>query len=304
VVTADAALLELLRRLKTRHYQFTAVTPATEARAVKRSREQPDLRDIFGWSRDFAEADFEPELLECLERSGMIEREGDRLRSLVRVASLSDDLFLHSAFPTVESDAVFFGPDTYRFARFLHAGIPALQISPSWAIDMGTGSGAGAIVAARLLPGARVTGVDINPAALRLAAINADAAGVSVEMLLASEAPMGADLVIANPPYIMDDEGRAYRDGGALLGGEVALRWTEQALAALAPGGTMLLYTGASVVDGGAPLVQALQRACGDAGADLKIEESDPDVFGEELDQPAYAGVERIALICATARKR
>ena len=109
--------------------------------------------------------------------------------------------------------------------------------------------------------------------------------------------PEGADLVIANPPYIMDEARRAYRDGGGLYGGEVALDWVRQALERMAPGGTMLLYTGASVVAGEAPLVAELRRL----GAE--IEEIDPDVFGEELDRPAYAEVERIAVILATIRK-
>jgi hypothetical protein len=66
----------------------------------------------------------------------------------------------------------------------------------------------------------------------------------------------------------------------------------------------MLLYTGASVSHGKAPLVTALQEACASGSADIVIEEVDPDVFGEELDQPAYAHVERIAVIWATIRKR
>jgi methylase of polypeptide subunit release factors len=111
------------------------------------------------------------------------------------------------------------------------------------------------------------------------------------------------DLVLANPPYIMDGEGRIYRDGGRLSGGEISLNWVEQGLQALRPGGTMLLYTGASVIGGTAPLVQALQKLCADKAAELFIEETDPDVFGEELDSTAYAEVERIAVITATIRK-
>jgi methylase of polypeptide subunit release factors len=153
------------------------------------------------------------------------------------------------------------------------------------------------------VPSARIRAVDINPAALRLAALNATAAGVRIETVQASEVPHGADLVIANPPYIMDSGNRAYRDGGELLGGQVALDWTNQALRQLSPGGVMLLYTGASVSHGKAPLATALQDACMSGSADVEIEEVDPDVFGEELEQPAYADVERIAVIWATIRK-
>ena len=303
-MSAKDALLELLRRLKAADYRFVTVTPATHARVLARPCDCPDLRDIFGWNRSFIEADLEPQLLECLECSGTLERSGEQLRSLVRVASLGEDLLLHSAYPTAENDAVFFGPDTYRFVHFLRRCIPHLHPPPAWVVDMGTGSGAGAIAAARLLPRARITGVDLNPAALKLAAINAEAAGITVETAQGTELPSGADLVIANPPYIMDGQRRAYRDGGALLGGEVALSWATQALDAMEPGGTMLLYTGASVVDGSAPLVEALERLCADAKAALAIDEIDPDVFGDELEQPAYAEVERIAVIAATIRKQ
>ena len=301
-MNADAALVELLRLLKRADYRFTAVTPATHARVLARPCERPDLRDIFGWNRAFAADHLAPDLLQCLSDSGMVDQDGGSLRSKVRAASLGEDLLLHSAFPTTEHDAVFFGPDTYRFVRFAREQPPQLPHVPRWIVDLGAGGGAGAIAAAHLFPDARVTAVDVNSAALRFAAINAQAAMVDVETCQASTIPAGADLVIANPPYIIDTQGRAYRDGGELFGGQVALEWTRQALAALVQGGTMLLYTGASVVNGRAPLCEALDEAC-TGRATIEIEETDPDVFGKELDQPAYAEVERIAVIRATIRK-
>lgn len=298
----DEALVELLRLLKRFGYRFTAVTPATHQRILARECRIPTLCDIFGWNRPFASQDLPPDLLEALSGSGMLERLGKALRSKVRVASLGDDLFLHSAFPTTQADAVFFGPDTYRFARFVRREL-ARREAPAWIVDIGAGSGAGAIVAGQLAPDARVTAVDVNARALRFALINAQAAGARLETALASQVPLGADLVIANPPYIMDRAGRTYRDGGGLSGGEVALDWARQALRTMVPGGTMLLYSGAAIVDGHAPLVEALQDVCRDAGAGLEFDETDPDVFGEELEEPAYADVERIAIICAVIRK-
>lgn len=301
-MNGDAALLQLLRLLKQADYRFTAVTPATHASVLARPCEQQDLREIFGWNRHFAPPDLEPGLLQCLRDSNMVEQDGDRLRSRVRVASLGEDLLLHSAFPTSEHDAVFFGPDTYRFARFVRAQRARLQLAPREVVDMGAGGGAGAITAAHLFPDARVSAVDVNPAALRLAAVNAAAAQVDIEVVEGAAMPAGSNLVIANPPYIVDTQRRAYRHGGDLLGGQIALDWTRQALDALTPEGTMLLYTGASVVNGRAPLIDALRQVCA-RRAEIEIEEIDPDVFGEELDQPAYAEVERIAVICATIRK-
>src|SRR6185437_9066499 len=124
-------------------------------------------------------------------------------------------LFLHSVFPTDEEDAVFFGPDTYRFARFLHARLRRLP-APRWVVDMGAGSGAGGISVARAVPGARITLVDVNCAALRLARPNAAAADVAVELEESDCLPDGADLIVANPPYMMDSTERAYRHGGGL----------------------------------------------------------------------------------------
>jgi len=299
-VSEDAALLQLLRLLKQADYRFTAVTPATHARVLARPCERPDLRDIFGWNRAFVQRELPAEMLQCLRQSGMVEQLGEKLRSKVRVARLGNNLFLHSAFPTTSADAVFFGPDTYRFVRFVRERMPE---GAKWIVDMGAGSGAAAIAAAQLAPSARVTAVDVNPVALRFGRINAEAASVTVEPVQADKIPTGPDLVIANPPYIMDASKRSYRDGGDLLGGQVALEWTQQALRSLAPGGTMLLYTGASVANGQAPLISALEQACAAHSTELEIEETDADVFGEELDQPAYSGVERIAVICATIRK-
>ena len=298
----DEARLELLARLKAEGYRFVTVTPATHARVVARPLEgAPGLRDVFGWNRAFSAADVDADIVALMERGELLERDAKGLHSRLRIASLGEDLFFHSAYPTEAEDAVFFGPDTYRFARFI-----AEWIAPSFAgrlADMGAGSGAGGIAAARLAPGARVSLIDTNPAALALARVNARAAGLAAECVRDDSLPDGMDMVVANPPYMMDDGGRAYRDGGDLLGGSVALAWVRDALAKLAPGGTMLLYTGAAYRDGASPLLAALQSACREAGASLNIEELDPDVFGEELERPRYAAVERIAAIGAVIRK-
>jgi methylase of polypeptide subunit release factors len=290
------ALLDLLTWLKARHYRFHAVTPATHARVLARPAGAADLRAIFGWNRRFAEPDVEPELLALMHSAGIVRDH----RSTLRVASLGGDLFLHSAYPTDEADAVFLGPDTYRFVSFVRRHWPERA---SRIVDLGTGASVGGIVAAKLAPDAQVTLVDSNPRAIELARINARAADVTVELAVGGEIPPGTDLVIANPPYMMDSARRAYRDGGDLFGGALSLRWVEQALDALAPGGTMLLYTGTSVVDGASPLQDAIERVCGAAGASVQVEEIDPDVFGEELERRAYAKVERIAAIGAVIRK-
>jgi methylase of polypeptide subunit release factors len=302
MVGEDDPLLLLLGELKSRNYHFTCVTPATHERVVARPSEQAlSLEDIFGWSWSFSADEAPAEILRLLERANCLERAGDRLKSLIRVASIGDHLFLHSAFPTTAADAVFFGPDTYRFVRFVCSSLPTLD-APRWIVDLGAGSGAGGIVAATQVGSPRLTLVDINPAAERLARVNSRFAGIGAEILVSGELPTGCDLVIANPPYMMDSSHRTYRDGGDMLGGEIACQWTRQALQALAPGGTLLLYTGAAFVQGRSPLLDEIAPLCASAGADFRVEEIDPDVFGEELDGPQYNEVERIAAIGVTIR--
>lgn len=303
-MTSQEPLRELLHYLKAAHYQFTAVTPSTHAKILARPAAGPlDLRDIFGWTRPFERADISQDVLELLIAAEALEEQHGILRSKVRVASLGEDLLLHSAFPTDDTSSVFFGPDTYRFVRFLQSKLPHCG-EVQCLVDMGAGSGAGAIAAARISAVGSLTMVDVNPEALRLAAINAAVAGLQADTLVSARVPRGAELVIANPPYMMDPAGRSYRDGGDLWGGAVALDWASQALQLLAPAGVMLLYTGVAYIRGEAPLLTQLEIVCSHVGASVTIEEIDPDVFGDNLDQSAYAHVERIAAVGIVIKTR
>ena len=301
-------LAALLQELDNEGYAFTTVTPATHARLLARRKGEAaqDLRDVFGWNLDFARDLLPGDLVGLLEEGGALERRGDRLRSLVRVASLGGRLFLHSGFPTDAPDSVFFGPDTYRFARFVEAAAAELA-PPRTLVDLGAGAGPGGITAAGLLEPETVTLLDINPAALALAEANALAAGVEVEAKLGGldQVDGEIDLLIANPPFMADPAGRDYRDGGGMLGAGLSLDWARQALGRLSDGGAMLLYTGSPIVAGKDRLLDALAELAGEHDAQLRYEEIDPDIFGEELDQPAYAeaGVERIAAIGAILRR-
>jgi methylase of polypeptide subunit release factors len=303
----EAGLSALLDALAGAGYRFTAVTPETHRRVLDRAgdREAADLRDVFGWNLPFADGLLLPRLQAALEASGTIRRDAGLWRSRVRVASLDDALFLHSAFPTDEADAVFFGPDSYRFVRFLRAEIPLLPPARRVA-DIGTGSGVGAVAAARLLPEARVSASDINAEALLYARINARHAGVALET---AEAPgvegLGGeiDLAIANPPFVADAAGRLYRDGGGRHGAGVSIDWALAAARRIAPGGTVLLYTGSAIVEGRDDLRDSLAARLPAFGCTLRYEEIDPDIFGELLAEPAYAQVERIAAVGAVIGK-
>jgi len=297
---ADSALLDLLERLEAAGYDFVTPTPATQARVLARRRPAGplDLRDILGWSRPFARADAPAWLPDVLQAGGALVHEAAGLKSAIRVSRLQGDLLIHSAYPTDAKDAVFLGPDSYRFADFVTRELAATETGTI--LDLGGGCGAGALAAAAAAPGARLLLTDVNALALRYARINAAHAGVALltletDGLEGVEGPLST--VIANPPYMADSR-QTYRDGGEMHGGGLSVRWAKAALDRLAPGGRLLLYTGSAIVEGGRDEVRAaLAALAAERGAGFRYAELDPDVFGEELEKPAYADVERIAAV-------
>lgn len=304
----DRALATLLAILKASGYRFITPTPLTHARVIARRERAHDIRDVFGWSLPFSGDVVGPDLAELMLLAGVIDQEGELFRSRIRISTLGDDLIIHSAFPTTQQDAVFFGPDSYRFASFLQAALPALG-PRRHVVDIGAGAGAGAIAAARVLPEAYFTLTDINVQALRYAAINWVMAELGPVYFSVSDALSdvpdvngAVDCIIANPPYIIDSTRRAYRDGGGMHGAEVSLAWAAAAAERLERGGVLLLYTGSAIVGGEDEFKAALLETLG--GFDVSYRELDPDVFGEELECDEYADVERIAVVGARAIKR
>ncbi|EOG3623637.1 methyltransferase [Pseudomonas putida] len=309
-IRADEALLQLGNRLRADGYRFTCVTPATHATVNARAEAQQarTLRDVFGWSRPFAASLLSPDELEQLSLAGVLEAQGALWRSNVRWSSLDDLLLLHSAWPTNSRDAVFFGPDSYRFAQLIHDHLSSTPERVQHAVDIGCGSGVGALLIARAVQHAQVCAVDINPMALRHTAINAALAGVanvSVERSdLLDDIAGTFDLIVANPPYMLDAGQRAYRHGGGALGAELSLRIVEQARERLSPGGTLLLYTGVAIVEGRDALLEAVRLRLAGPGFSWFYRELDPDVFGEQLLDPGYEQVERIAAVALTVTRR
>ncbi|MCU0117765.1 class I SAM-dependent methyltransferase [Pseudomonas sp. B2M1-30] len=304
----DRELLELGMRLRKNGYRFITPTPLTHERVMQRA-DRPlakDQRDVFGWSMPFDKGLFSAEQFQALERAGILEQQGALWRSTVRWSSLNDLLFVHSAYPTSQSDAVFFGPDTYRFARVIEAHLQRRTVPVQRAVDIGCGAGVGAVLIARAQPEAQVVAVDINPHALRLSAVNAGLAGTDniaiyhSDLLASVEGQF--DLVVANPPYMNDQQQRAYRHGGGALGEALSVRIVREALPRLKAGGTLLLYTGVAMLHGADPFLAQVEAL---PGTDFSwtYEELDPDVFGEELLKPGYEQVERIAVTLLTVTR-
>lgn len=302
-------LLDLLAALRAAGYGFVTPTPASHARVLKRldRRRARSLRDVFGWSLPFGPEVLPPDMLRMLRAADALEETPHGLKSRLRVSTLDGRLYLHSAYPTETEDAVFFGPDSYRFAALIRAELGRDSVLPEGLVaDIGTGSGVGAVTAAGLLPGRRLVMSDINDQALRLARVNAAFAGVAAEAVGGQgldevEGPVA--LALANPPYIADERGRDYRDGGGMHGGRISVEMATQAAWRLVPGGRLILYTGSAIVDGDDPIRGALEEEMAKAGCSLDYRELDPDVFGEELDRPAYRDVDRIAVVAAIAVK-
>lgn len=144
-------------------------------------------------------------------------------------------------------------------AEALETQLPR-QVDPvPHALDLGTGSGIGAIFAARR--GYRVVGVDLNPAAVRCAQINALLNRLEAQVtalqgdLFAPVAGQTFDLILFNPPYYRgaprDELDRAWR------GEDVFERFAQGLRPALKPHGQAWLAL--STVGACAELLTLLQ---------------------------------------------
>lgn len=133
--------------------------------------------------------------------------------------------------------------------------------------DIGTGSGVLAVCAAKHLPRAQVTAVDLSAEALRVARSNAAHLGMADRITFLQGdlfAPVPAsqqfDFVVSNPPYVRSDEfpslPREVRDHeprqaleAGPTGTEVIARLVPQAAQRLVGGGYLLLEIGPGIAE-------------------------------------------------------
>lgn len=123
----------------------------------------------------------------------------------------------------------------------------AIEVVPegeAHVLDLGTGSGNIAVSIAVECPGARLTAVDVNPAALELCRSNAERHGVSERITvlegdlydaLAGNAGAPFDVIVSNPPYVpeasrgtLDAEVEQFEPCQALFAGEDGLDVTKR----------------------------------------------------------------------------
>lgn len=143
-------------------------------------------------------------------------------------------------------------------------------------IDVGTGSGILAVCAAKHVPSAHVTAVDVSPTALAVARRNAEKHGLAeriefIESRLFDSVPADArfDYVLSNPPYVKTTEMadlpvdvRDHEPHAALHAGEQGTEVIEplvqQAAERLKPGGLLLVEVSPMIAES----VEQIVRAC------------------------------------------
>jgi release factor glutamine methyltransferase len=101
-------------------------------------------------------------------------------------------------------------PETEELVRWILADLPHMPDSPA-ILDVGTGSGCIAVSLAKYWPAARVTALDISPAAIITARKNAARHVVNIDFVQADiltnySSVTKWDIIVSNPPYVRESE--------------------------------------------------------------------------------------------------
>lgn len=327
------AIHTLLNELEVKRYSHMCPTPETQQLTMKKRTELAKLaneyqltaksvHDVWAWSipvsRTIAVQLHSPQLLRDLQESGLLVARADGLLvPKIRISNLypkarGANLYVHSPWPTAEVDSVFFGPDSYRYTRYL-GSLTKRKLDSRIAIDMCTGAGVGAIHLAREFPEATVYGLDINNKAIALARINARHLCPNIDpsklQILYSDAyttvkPLllgKVDVITIDPPFIADDE-RTYAQGGH-LGIEFTLDMLRKSHEMLRVGGEAWLHMAAPITfDGRDIFREELDKLEGWEVADYEV--IDVDIFGNEMESiKTYPETGSIASVGLALRK-
>jgi methylase of polypeptide subunit release factors len=170
---------------------------------------------------------------ERLAEAGLAERDGDIVRPLVRLTPYAGVLVAHDLDES-RADLVTGVNAASRTLATLTVRRPVAS-----ALEIGTGSGVEALLAAR--HAGSVVATDINPRALEFAALSARLNGLELDLRLGSffEPVEGErfDLIVANPPFVISpDTDFVFRDSD-LPGDGVCREVVRGAAAHLRPGG-------------------------------------------------------------------
>lgn len=196
----------------------------------------------------------------------LAEAELDKIRPLVRRRGLHEPLQyilgeteFHGLRLKVDRRALIPRPETEMLVATL---VAECQPPPARILDLGTGSGAIALALAQSFPEAAVTAVDVSDEALALAAENAATTSLQGRVewrrshwFEALPADARFDLMVANPPYLSEEEVaqaaqevRDHEPKGALVAADAGIAELRTIIAGaprhLVPGGCLALETG------------------------------------------------------------
>jgi methylase of polypeptide subunit release factors len=174
-----------------------------------------------------------PVAAERLAEAGLVELSGETATARVRLVPSAGLLVAHDGDPS--------RPDFVTGVNAASRTLATLTVRRPCrsALDLGTGSGVEALLAAR--HAGRVVATDINPRALEYAALGARLNGLELELREGSlfDPVEGErfDLIVANPPFVISpDTDFVYRDS-ALPGDAICREVVRGAAAHLEPGG-------------------------------------------------------------------
>lgn len=169
----------------------------------------------------------------ALAQAGLLELDGDDAVARVRLTPFAGLLVAHEADPS--------DPNFVTGVNAASRTLATLTVRRpvERALDLGTGSGVEALLAAR--HAGTVVATDVNPRALEYAALGARLNGLALDLREGSffEPVEGElfDLIVANPPFVVSpDREFVYRDS-ALPGDAVCREVVRGAAAHLRPGG-------------------------------------------------------------------
>lgn len=202
---------------------------AGEIKAIARAVFQEKL----GWDP----AQMELRKLESLHESDLLKvyLPLKRLRSGEPLQYVLGKVEFHGMTLRVTPDVLIPRPETEELVELIFRSVRGARLI----VDVGTGSGCIALALKRCFPWARVIGIDVSEAALKVARANGAALGLEVEWHRADALapgfalPAGADLVVSNPPYVPVEE------EGTLLS---RVRAREPYIALFAPSGDSLAF--------------------------------------------------------------
>jgi SAM-dependent methyltransferase len=168
-----------------------------------------------------------------LVEAGLLELDGERAVARVRLTPFAGLLVAHGAEPS-DPEFVTGVSAASRTLATLTVRRPVER-----ALDLGTGSGVEALLAAR--HAGTVIATDVNPHAVECAGLGARLNGLALDLRLGSlfEPVAGEtfDLIVANPPFVVSpDSDFVYRDS-VLPGDAICREVVRGAAAHLRPGG-------------------------------------------------------------------